>query len=127
MTSGRRCATAAVRTGDNLQKMAVRVVEVESAPAVPGVDLVALAAAWVGPVCQAPFTNPLEDLVEFVLVHQERIVLRRDLAIGVDIVQRRVVAYRTTANGPTSNGAGRPRISLKNFAAVSLSCAATIV
>ena len=83
MGSGRRCATAAVRTGNDFQQVAVRVVEVESAPTVPGIDLVALVAPGVSPVCQAPFTNPLEDLVEFELVHQESVMLGRDLAVAL--------------------------------------------
>jgi hypothetical protein len=34
---------------------------------------------------------------------------------------------RTTANGATSSGAGRPKISVRNVADPTLSCAATIV
>src|SRR5919109_499247 len=85
---GRRCATAAVRTSDDFQQVAVRVIKVYAASTVPGVDLVALAAPWVGPKGQAPFANPLKDLVEFALVHQERVVLRSDLTFSGDKVER---------------------------------------
>jgi len=34
-----------------------------------------------------PVTNPCEDLVEFVLIYQEGVVLRSDLVLGVVIVQ----------------------------------------
>jgi hypothetical protein len=48
--SRRRCATTAVWTGNDLQQVAVWVVEVEPAPTVPSVDLIALVAPGVGPV-----------------------------------------------------------------------------
>ena len=50
VTPRRCCTTATVRSSDYFQKVAVRVIEVDSAPAVPGIDLVALAAVGVGPV-----------------------------------------------------------------------------
>src|SRR5262245_18048117 len=92
MRPGRRCTTAAVRTGDYLQKMAVWIVEVDSAPTIPGVDLPALVAAGVGPIREASSTNPLEDLVELALIHQESVVLQRDPVAGIDIIERCVVA-----------------------------------
>src|SRR5262245_42461926 len=65
--------------------MAVRVVEVEAAPIVPGVDLVALLAAGVRPVREAPITNPREDRVEFALADQESIMLGCHLAVRASI------------------------------------------
>ncbi len=70
--SGRRRTTAAVRTGDDLQQVAVRILEVEPAAIIPAVDLVALVTTGVGPVREPPFTNALEDLIEFDLAHQKR-------------------------------------------------------
>src|SRR5262245_2945002 len=82
MRPGRRRAAAAVWTRDDLQQVAVRVIEVESAPIVPGVDLVAIFAAGICPIGKTPLTNPLEDLVELAFAHQKGIVLRRDLPLG---------------------------------------------
>jgi hypothetical protein len=84
---GCRRPTAAVRTGDDLQQVAVGVVEVDPAPPVPGVDLIAFVAVGISPVGEVPVTNPCEDLVEFVLIYQEGVVLRSDLVLGVVIVQ----------------------------------------
>ena len=128
VASGRRCATAAIWTGDDLKQMAARVVEVDPAPTVPGVDLVALVAAWVGPVCQPPFTNPFEDLVEFTLFHQEGVVLGCDLAISC---RYSPVRYRCPPappqTGRPARAPGDPGSQSRIFAAVPLSCAATIV
>jgi hypothetical protein len=97
------------------------------ASAIPGVDLPAFLASRVGPVREASLTNPLENLVEFALVHEEGVVLGRDLAIGVDIVQRGVVAHPRHRKRADQRRRRETRISVKNFAAVFLSCAATIV
>src|SRR5215510_377640 len=81
--SGRCRPATAVRTGDDLQQVAVGVVEIEPAPTVPAVNLVALVVGGVGPVRKAPVTNPREDRVEFALVNEESVVLGRDLAVSV--------------------------------------------
>ncbi|HET8701742.1 MAG TPA: hypothetical protein VFL97_08770 [Nitrococcus sp.] len=76
MWMGGSRATAAVRTGDDLQQMAVRVVEIASSPVVPGIDFAAFAAQRVGPICEASFANTPEYLVELGLADQEGVVLR---------------------------------------------------
>ena len=90
---GRRCPAAAVRSGDDLQQVAIGVVEVDPAPTVPSVDPIAFFAEGVGPVGEALFENAGEYCVEFVLVYLEGVVLRRDFAVGLDKVQRGVVAH----------------------------------
>src|SRR5690242_5264666 len=92
MRPGRCRPAASVRTGYDLQKMTIRIIEVNSAPAIPGVDLLGLSTARVGPIGQLPLANPLKDLVEIVLFHKEGIVLGRDLAGSVNVVQGQVVA-----------------------------------
>src|SRR4029453_12892988 len=75
----RRRAAAAVWPGDDFQQVTVQVVEVHSTSAVPVVDAAALAPVGVRPVCEAAFANPAEDPVELVLVHEEGVMLGRDL------------------------------------------------
>src|SRR5215831_974054 len=84
----RRCrAAAAVWTGDDLQQVAVRIIEIDPTPTIPGIDLVTLVAVGVRPIGKVPLTNPREDLIEFNLDYKKGIVLRRDLVLGVvDIV-----------------------------------------
>ena len=95
---GRRRATATVRTSENPQQMAIRVIEVEPAPIIPGVDLVVLVAPRVGPIGETLLTNPLKDLVKFALAHQEGVVLGRDLTIGALIVLDIYIVQRGIAH-----------------------------
>jgi len=87
---GCRGTATAVGARNNLEQMAVGVVEIESAPIIPSVDLIALTTAGVGPVRQAAITNSGEDLIELSLAHEKRIVLRDDLTVSLHIVQRRI-------------------------------------
>src|SRR5262249_8021287 len=91
----RRGAGAAVRPGEDLEQVTVRILEVDAAPVVPRVDLAAVAAERVRPVCQMPLLHAGEDLVELDLAHEERVVLRRDVVgagvlTGVHVVERGV-------------------------------------
>src|SRR5215813_3620052 len=83
-----RCgrAAAAIRARDDLEEMPVRILEVDPATIVPGVDLAALLTGGIGPVRQPVLANALEDLVELDLAHEECIVLRGDFAVRAAIV-----------------------------------------
>ena len=67
--------------------MAVGVAEVDPAAPVVVIDLAAPALARVGPVVQLSRSDPAEDRVEVVLADQERVVLGRDLGVGLVIVE----------------------------------------
>src|SRR5581483_12369645 len=75
----RRRPAAPVRTGDDLQQVAVRIVEIDAATTVPIVDAAGLPPEGIRTVGELACANPGEDRVEFLLVHEERVVLRRDL------------------------------------------------
>src|SRR5690242_8802310 len=72
----RRRAPGAVRARDDLEKMPVRILEVDAAPAVPVVRPAGLLAKRVGPVRELACPNPPEDLVELGLADQKGVVLR---------------------------------------------------
>src|SRR5437879_6941798 len=84
--------TGAVRSGDDLQQVPVRVAEVHAATPVVAVDLALPVETRIGPVVESAPRDPPEDLVEIVLVYQERVVLRGDLAVDIVEVQRYAVA-----------------------------------
>src|SRR5205807_1539008 len=92
--------TGPVRAGDDLEQVAVGVSEVHAATTVVVVDLARSAERRVGPVVEPPLGDPTEDLVELVLADQERVVLRRDLALDVVVVERHLVADLDDAKGP---------------------------
>src|SRR4029450_7951863 len=75
---------AAVGAGDDLQEVAARLLPVDPAAAVVGVDLARPPPAGVGAVGQPALPDAAEDLVELVLADQERIVLgvRRPVVVG---------------------------------------------
>ena len=59
------------KTGDHLQKVPVRVLEIKAAPAVVMIDLTSLPLRRIGPVGKRPFANPAEDFVELSLADDE--------------------------------------------------------
>jgi hypothetical protein len=71
--------------------MSVGIVEVDAAAAVVVIDLTRSALARVGPMVEAAFDDPAEDLVELVLSDQERVVLRGNRVIGLVVVEREAV------------------------------------
>src|SRR5262249_31186602 len=71
--------------------MPVRILEVEPAPAIMMINLALLPLAWVGPVGELARTNSLEDRIEIRLVDQEGVMLARNLAVGVHVVEVRSV------------------------------------
>ncbi len=82
---------SAIRHGDDLEQVAVRVVPVESPAAVVRVDPTFLPAVRVGPVGQAAFDDAGVDGVEVVIVDQERVVLPRGNPVVVCVVERDAV------------------------------------
>src|SRR5262245_64546928 len=81
-------AATAVGASQNLQQVTAGVFEVDAAPVVPTVDLVALLFMRIRPIGQIARTYTSEDLVKLDLAHQEGVVLRGDLAVCLHIVER---------------------------------------
>src|SRR6185295_13797546 len=74
-------AARAVGPGEYLEVMTGRVLEVDAAAAVVVVDLAGSAAPRIGPVLQTALLDTSVDVVEFVLGHQEGVVLRMYLLV----------------------------------------------
>src|SRR4026207_2421691 len=76
--------SAAVRPGNDLQQVAIRVFPVQAAPAVVGVELTWTPPERVCPVSQSALFDPREDVVEIGLFDEECIVLRigRPMVVG---------------------------------------------
>ena len=118
---------AAVRAGDDLEEMPAGILPIHPAASVIGVELARPAFEGVGPVRQAAFSDPIEDLVELRLADQKGIVLRMGCTVVVGEVERTSFATSTTRNGPEGVGSGRPRISARKVADSRLSRTRTIV
>src|SRR5690349_10351492 len=82
---------AAVGAGEQLEQVAVGVLEVDTAATVPGVDHVGLAAPGIGPVRQVLLADPAERGVELLLPDQEGVVLGGYGAAGLGEIQRHAV------------------------------------
>src|SRR3990172_4786657 len=80
-------AAAAVRTGEYFEQVAVRILEIDAATTIAGIDPVRLALHRIGPVGDLAFLDPGKNLVELVLADQESVVLGSDAALGVDEVE----------------------------------------
>src|SRR6266568_5097674 len=98
---------AAVRTGDDLHQVPVRVGEVDAATAVVAVDLAGPGPAGVRPVRHVAPGDPPEDHVELVLADQERVVLGRDLSVGLVEVERDAVVRRRDQEPPEPGRGGQ--------------------
>src|SRR5215470_15137053 len=83
--------TAAVGAGEQLEQVAVGVLEVDAAAAVPGVDHAGLAAPGIGPVRQVLLANPAERGVELLLPDEKGVVLGGYRAAGLGEVQGHAV------------------------------------
>src|SRR5437899_1366458 len=92
--------TGAVRSSDDLEDVTVGVPEVHATTTVVAVDLPRPAESRVGPVVEPALRDPAEDLVELVFTDEERVVLRRDLAVDVVKVERHAVARLDDAERP---------------------------
>ena len=110
----------------DFEQVSVRVVEVETAPAVVFVQLAFALLAGVGPVTDLSLPDATEHRVELVVADQEGVVLRCDRCLVVVVVERDTVAERHTSIDPNSV-AVEPRMSTRNFADFCLSRHQTIV
>ena len=113
--------------------MSVRVLEIAAAPAIVAVDLARLALAGVRPVGELALLDPREDRVELGIADQERVVLRRDLAVRRDEVEVRAVPGCDHIEGSPVNRRRqaehlgeelrrRPRIACRQDGVVELDC-----
>jgi hypothetical protein len=93
---------------------------------IPVVDPARVLPGGIRPVRSVAAAGPLEDLVEFLLADQERVVQLVDVPVHGDEVERRVRLTWRTANSPRWVGGSKPRVSAKNRAVASLSRARTM-
>src|SRR5215213_576701 len=91
MIAGRADISAAIGAGNDLQEVPAGVLPVDAAAAVIGIDLALGTSERVRPVDHAAFADSTKNLVEPVLVDEERIVLRVHRTMVVSEVQRDVV------------------------------------
>src|SRR5262249_30052855 len=106
--SRRRLGSAAVRTREDLEQVAVGVAEVQAAASVVTIDLAAPRAARVGPIFDAALADASEDRVEVVLIDQKGIVLRRDLTVAVVEVERYAILELDDQERTEARGARPP-------------------
>jgi hypothetical protein len=71
-------AAAAIRPGDDLQQVTVRIFEVQAAAAVPVVDHPGLGLARICPVRQVVAFDAAKGRIELLLPDQEGVMLRAD-------------------------------------------------
>src|SRR5918997_1694496 len=102
------CEGLGVGTGQDLQEVPVRVLEVDAPAAPSGVDLALPALVRVGPVRHAPRGDAPEDLVELGVTDQEGVVLRRDAALGVHEVEAHAVGRLHHLEAHGVGGSGKP-------------------
>jgi hypothetical protein len=87
--------------------MAVGIVEIDAAAVVPVIDLAGFGTRGARPVRQSPLLDAREDLIELRLAHQERVMLRGDVAVDVDEIQCQVIA--DAHQGEWAHRHGRPQ------------------
>jgi hypothetical protein len=81
-------SAAAVRPGDDFEKMSVGIVEIDAATVVPSVDLARLPMEGIGPIANAAFAQTIDDAVELAFRDEKREMARGDLPIGLQQVER---------------------------------------
>ena len=86
----RRRAAASVGPGDEFEEVSARVVEVDSAAVVPGVDSAGFAPLRIRPVGKAARAYARENRIELGFGDEECVVLSSDVALGVHEVERQV-------------------------------------
>src|SRR5664280_1750855 len=97
----------AVGAGDDLQEVSFRVLEVHTMATVVVVDLTFGLEVRISPVVLSASLDAGEDLVEVVFGDQERIVLRKDLTVGiveVVVVEGNAVAHLDNHERPPGLG-----------------------
>jgi hypothetical protein len=97
----------AVRDGDDLQAVSVRVHPVQSSATVVAVDLSRTTTERVGEVGDAALDEPAQDRVELLLPHQKGVVLPRRGPVVVGDVQGHVVAEHDHGERPEGRVVGR--------------------
>ena len=118
-----------VRAGDDLQEVAVGVLEVHPAATVVVVDLTPVCEPRIGPVILVASLDAAKDLVELVLGDQKGVVLRKDLTVEVVevvVVERNPLSISTIMNGPQGIASPSPSISVTYRAEICLSRHQTI-
>src|SRR5215213_6749224 len=101
-------AAAAVRAGDDLEEMPAGILPIHPAASVIGVELARPAFEGVGPVRQAAFSDPTEDLVEFRLADQKGIVLRIGGTVVVGEVEPDVICRLNNHKRTKGRWVGQP-------------------
>lgn len=81
-------AAAAIGARDDLEDVAVGIVEIDAAPIVPTVDLTGLLMKGIGPIIERACLNTGKNCVEVPLAHEEGKMARIDRLIGLDKVER---------------------------------------
>src|SRR5215469_4717276 len=85
---------------DHFEVVAVRVAEIDAAPAVVMVDLAGPATSRISPVSEAAILDAAEDGVKFSFADQKSVVLRPDRALGVGKVERDTVVQLNDVETP---------------------------
>ena len=85
---------AAVGAGEDLEEVAVGVLEIDASAAVVPADFAGAFSVWIGPVLEPSIADAAEDLVEVVFADQKGIVLGRDLAVVIVEVNGNIVVER---------------------------------
>src|SRR5439155_16150575 len=83
VSHGRSAGPVAVGFGDDLEQVAAQIFEIHATAAEVVVDLSRLLLFGIGPGLELARLDAAEDLVEFLLAHEERVVLHLDFhAVG---------------------------------------------
>jgi hypothetical protein len=90
---------AAVRPGDDFEKMTVGILEVHPAATIVTVDFVGVLSSWIGPMFDRSFANASKDLIELVFAYEKGVVLRRNFSISLVKIERDTVAELDDAKG----------------------------
>src|SRR4029077_10789667 len=88
------------RPREDLEKMSVRVLEIEAAPAVAPIDLAGTVLRRIGPILQSALPNASESGIEFPFADQESVVLHRDVALSLVKIERHAIAEIDDAERP---------------------------
>ena len=106
--------------------MAVRVFEIDAAAAVPVIELTVIEAPGGAAICEPRLLDALEDGVELGIADVEGVVVTAEEASSSNR-NVKLSFTRTGAKWPLLASNGKPKMSAKNRAAVTLSRAGTMV
>src|SRR5688500_5912444 len=91
---------SSIGSGNDLEKIAGGILEVDATAAEEAVDLAVARLAGIGPIVEAPRPDAAEDLVEVPLAHQEGVVLHLDLLVGLEEGEGHLVRRLDVEEGP---------------------------